>query len=402
MIKFISKASSKKLILFIHGFTGGEDSWVNNDSKHFGELLSSEENVDKYSVAEFVYHTKISDNTVPKSIFRRLWSHGSDPIKKTVKINEISELLKTEILVTLREYNEIIIIAHSMGGLVTKSYILKCLEEQLNHKCVLFISLAVPHKGSEIATLGNLFSSNEQISDLRPLSEYINDANKQWEECKQELLPQLVYIYGIHDSVVPKVSAAPSQPWHAVDHDHLSISKPKDIDDLIVIVVLATIAKNITELKLKKTFLLQQLDDPSKYDREDFVIKMIIADLYSATISNAKTLFYNTDIAQRTLKDDDISMQALEDLYVKIQVIYNDVYALFCGGKINDSNELLSTVYNKICEENITPLRAIADNISQHHKKGMIHHLANDKSQNIWWSLRTNYEELEGIRNAKP
>lgn len=380
---------------------GGEDTWVNNDNQHFGKLLSFEESIDQYSIAEFVYHTKISDNTVSKNFFRLIWPHKSDPIKRTVKIDEISELLKTEILVTLRVYNEIIIVAHSMGGLVTKSYILKCLEEQLNHKCVLFISLAVPHKGSELATFGGLFSSNEQISGLRPLSEYINDANKQWEECKQELLPQLVYIYGIHDSVVPKVSAAPSQPCHAVDHDHLSISKPKDSDDLIVNVVLASISQNKTELKSKMTFLLQQLDDPTQYDREDFVIKMIIADLYSATISNAKTLFYNTDNAQRTLKDDDTSMQALEDLYVKIKVIYNDTYALFCDGKIKDSNELLSTVYDKICEENITPLRALADNISPYHKKGMIHHLANKKSQNIWWSLMTNYEDVEGIRNAK-
>jgi len=400
MINFIKKGKSKKIILFVHGFTGGKTTWINSKNKHLGESLVFNEDADDYNIAEFIYHTKIFDAEVPKNIFRFFMPRNYKAVKKTVKIEEVSELLKTEVLVKLKNYNEVIIVAHSMGGLITKSYILKCLDENINHKCALFISLAVPHKGSNSAAIASLFSSNKQIGDLEPLSEYIDTTNKRWEGVKEGLLPTIVYVYGLHDSIVPKTSAAPNQPWYAVDHDHLSISKPENDDDLIVDILVSSINGNTEELKDKTTFLLKMLDDPAQYDGEDFVIKMIIADLHQSAISNAKVLFYNTDNVQRSLKDDDASMHALEDLYVRIKVIYNDNYALFCSGKISDSAELLNIVYKQICKEEIISLRALADNISQHHKKGMIHHLANQRVHNIWWSLNGNYEEIEGIRNA--
>jgi len=44
----------------------------------------------------------------------------------------------------------------------------------------MFLSLAVPHQGADLATIGNLISKNIQISNLKSLSPFITQLNRNW------------------------------------------------------------------------------------------------------------------------------------------------------------------------------------------------------------------------------
>jgi len=45
MIEFVTKSDNKNLILFVHGFTGGEDTWEHPDFGSFPVLLLADQKV---------------------------------------------------------------------------------------------------------------------------------------------------------------------------------------------------------------------------------------------------------------------------------------------------------------------------------------------------------------------
>jgi len=185
MIEFVSRNDKKNLILFVHGFTGGESTWRDGSDMSFPELLADNKDItEACDIAHFVYFTKLLNlfakvGSIPTFI-KRMFGTSHGQLKKNISIEEIGSLLRTEIRFRLQEYENIIIIAHSMGGLVVKSAITKDIREQVPSKIKLFISLAVPHQGASAATYGKLVSDNLQIEGLDPLNQFIHDINDQW------------------------------------------------------------------------------------------------------------------------------------------------------------------------------------------------------------------------------
>ena len=60
MIEFVTKSGNKNLILFVHGFTGGEDTWEHPKYGSFPSLLLTDQKIaEKYDVAHFLYFTKL-------------------------------------------------------------------------------------------------------------------------------------------------------------------------------------------------------------------------------------------------------------------------------------------------------------------------------------------------------
>ena len=59
----------KNLIIFIHGFTGDQETWGNSDNA-FAEMLSTEEVIDRnFDIAYFNYYTKLVDANKTKATF---------------------------------------------------------------------------------------------------------------------------------------------------------------------------------------------------------------------------------------------------------------------------------------------------------------------------------------------
>lgn len=405
MIDFIEKKNRSRIILFVHGFMGGKETWRNAASESFGKLLLSNDIVrENFDVAELSYFTKIvhSDKLGAVSTFVKKLFNKNDPAEKNVSIEELGNLLSSQVRFVLSGYSSLVIIAHSMGGLVTKSLILSELRELSKSSVDLYISLAVPHAGSDYATLAKLLLGNIQISDLNPLSDTIKFLNHHW--ILQKNLPQTIYFYGAYDKIVPKNSAIPAgvveSPISCPD-DHLTICKPENKDAIVYLAVERLLLDLIADSNKKETLTLRELENSeSHYTDELFVVKLLIADIHSTEINHAKGLFYNAEYV-RKLYGNESDFAKLKELYIKINNIYHIQFTKLLAGEIKNSHELIASVYEQILNNNSGNLSCTLPYIEALHKQGMIHQLANALDKDIWWAQNHSIKTIEEYKEKK-
>src|SRR4051812_41752931 len=102
-IEFIHQKGNKSLVLFIHGFTGGSETWSdpNNNGVSFPGMLKNEKEISSnFDIATVNYYTKMINLEKPKIVasgFMRFLKRSSKIAHRNVGINELSHLLKTVI-----------------------------------------------------------------------------------------------------------------------------------------------------------------------------------------------------------------------------------------------------------------------------------------------------------------
>lgn len=199
----------EKLILFIHGFLGGDDTWGNFEnllSKHEKEIFTY------YDVKFFDYPTTAL---------------------KAPTIQTLANGLRTEINNRYLTYNEIILVCHSMGGLVAKQYLINEIKihkpESLKVKKIIYY--ATPHLGTQLANYAKLVP-NKQIKQMARDSEFIDSINTDNAVYKVENYVCTKYIIAEDDDVVEKSSAqayyANSKSEMLLGFGHKNCCKPSD------------------------------------------------------------------------------------------------------------------------------------------------------------------------------
>jgi hypothetical protein len=391
-IQFFSTKKNSQLILFVHGFTGNIETWNNTGGTSFPELLLTDIEIqNNFDVACYEYYSKFLDpfsaatqkfNKV-KSLFKRFYFKPT----RNLCIEQIASHLESTIRFRLAGYENIVLIAHSMGGLIAKKVIIDDFNKQGFSKIKLFISLAVPHQGAELATLGSLISKDIQIENLRPVGPFVNELNRNWIELKPK--PVTKYFYGTYDKIVPQPTAISMDSEKtdaiAVNEDHISICKPENTDNLVFIAIDELIKDYLKELKDTEDTIFSRLDDIKAYDDELFVLKLIVADVHQSTISYAKELFLNAEIVRKKIRNKH-DKKSLVDLYDKIRELYKDSYNKFLHGEPANSGLLVSEVHEKITNQDEQSLRTVIPIIKAYHKKGMLHQMANNLKDDIWWT----------------
>lgn len=397
LIEFVKQDQKKNLILFVHGFIGSNDTWKHEEHASFPDLLLANQQIhDNYDVAYFSYFTKLF-NLFSKTKYgygriKELFGLSGSKHLTNNSIEEISNLLRTEIRFNLSKYDNIIIIAHSMGGLITKSCIVKDIQDETPSKIKLFLSLAVPHMGANTATFVNLISNNLQIENLTPLTTYTNELNDFW--LKTELRPETKYFYGTHDEVVLKTSAVPIDKEKldtvTVSESHLSISRPEDEDSMVLKAVIQFILNfhDISEIKH------QSLEDKDQYNDELFVLKLIIADIHQSSINDAKEVFLNAEYIRKQFSSQ-TEQKKLAYLYVKIRKVYMDNYTDYLHDGIANSGQLLAQVHKDIINKDNDFLKSLIPFINAIHKQGMLHQLANSTEKDVWWSQNKDLSTID-------
>jgi hypothetical protein len=273
-----------------------------------------------------------------------------------------------------------------MGGLITKCLIADELKLAGWTKVKLFISLAVPHLGSDKAVLGGLISNNLQIDNLNPVNHFIANLNQTW--IKLDDKPVTKYFYGNYDDIVTKSSAIAidniEKDIISVADDHSSISKPEDTHSIVYCGVCKFIEEEHKHTQLSQIGY-QQLQSDVQYDDELFVIKLIVADIAGETQKHAKELFFNAEYVRKLFKTRHDKRQ-LQVLFDNIRQLYKDSYDGYLAGKTMNSGQLLAEVHTKITDADSLLLKSLIPTLQSYHKKGMLHQLANDERMDIWWS----------------
>tara|TARA_R110000764_G_scaffold1355_1_gene5354 strand:+ start:329 stop:6133 length:5805 start_codon:yes stop_codon:yes gene_type:complete len=288
MIKIINKNSNpvNTIIVFIHGFIGNEETWVKQDGSKalIKSLLESSEIKDNFDIGLFLYQTKLLE------FFPKLSSlFGKKKAVKTLPIESIGKILSTQIKYRCDEYENIILVGHSMGGLVAKRFVLDDIEQNTTSKVKLYISLATPHSGSDLATYGSQIISNYQVKDLAPLSDNIQKLNSEWVQCTN--LPKRFYIQGLSDYIVPEVSGIAldrekQQPIYS-DDDHFSIIVPDNEQDVVVYAIVKELKDFLANLNIEAIDNVEEFVDKGSYiNKSNYEPKMTQKTLDAILLDN--------------------------------------------------------------------------------------------------------------------
>lgn len=260
----------KNLILFIHGFTGSKSTW--EDTKHDKRIPSylkeNSEIAANFDFDYFEYHSELIDEL---NGFKWIVNLGLQfiPIignrlkysqyKKNLPLVKIKELLVADINHRHQEYDKIVLIAHSFGGLVAKSAILKLIELN-SDKISAYITIATPHFGTDGAQLASKLLKgynlkNSQLADMIPLSKVLMSLTHQWLK-QMNKLPISLYCLGFQDNIVPDVSAVPFDTRDGVlpvpsNHDHLSILIPTDSKDSVIVAIQNKVLESLQDKKIE-------------------------------------------------------------------------------------------------------------------------------------------------------
>jgi len=199
----------KLLLLFVHGLGGDETTWG-----QFPSLLKQDQLVSsRIEIAFYGYPTKL---------IRLPWSGRSN------RIQDLSRAIRTEFAARFHSYSSVIIVAHSLGGLIAQKFIIEELKGGTPLKVSGLISFAVPSAGAGLASFGDILSFRHfQIRQLRKHSDVLESINTDWRtlNCNEKI--KVVRVYGGQDKIVPQVPNPEYQSEFIAEEDHSSIVKPK-------------------------------------------------------------------------------------------------------------------------------------------------------------------------------
>ena len=269
----VSREHGKKIVLFVHGLSGSANgTW--------GDMLnafSSDLELVDYAYACYSY---------PTSLLRIPFT------KRMGGIQEIASGLRTHIETHFEDKTGIILVGHSLGGVVARQYILDEIKSQRTGRIRGVALFATPHTGAALASIGNSLSkSHRHLAQLCHGSDILDIINSDWVKLKIEDQVSALYIVGGGDAVVPRDSAAPylgaDNVRTLIQHGHIDIVKPKDSHD--------------TRFMLLRGFILKTMPlenfSPTNKDSLSKTNGDVLFDFYTASVES----FYIKRVADTVL-----------------------------------------------------------------------------------------------------
>ncbi|ENX38048.1 esterase/lipase family protein [Acinetobacter courvalinii] len=208
-----------KYIIFVHGLTGR----VGTTWGKFSEFLETDKSIE-YTVKEFGYYSPLL------AWFMRAPTIGSIANGVISDIKAHCDL----------ENDDIILVGHSMGGIVIKKMLLRLNAQGVKHNINKICFFDVPHDGSGFANIGKYISwNNQHLKSLVSNSAELDDINEQWVDKKIDHNLTILSIIDANETVVSAMSSKSIFRHHQIETinnvNHSSIVKPKTEMDSVVI-----------------------------------------------------------------------------------------------------------------------------------------------------------------------
>jgi len=218
-----SYQSKQNVIILIHGFTGGKNTW--------GQLIpllrEDKDLKGRYEVHELRFPTT--------------WSGINKPT-----IEKVAENLKLQLEVRFKDYHNIYLIAHSMGGLVVQSMIvqeLKAGNASKLDRIQRIIFFGTPLLGVDVPKFMQWF--NKQVRQLDTKDGIVQQLLVDWihyahdpeidqgsTNYQRKFKDKVTVIYGLEDTLIPEISAkGVFRNSFSVPGDHTSMKMPNSRDD---------------------------------------------------------------------------------------------------------------------------------------------------------------------------
>ncbi|WP_459678223.1 esterase/lipase family protein [Acidisoma sp. 7E03] len=208
-----------KAIVFVHGLgSTAEASWTKLIA-----LCRTDPYFNAFSLDVFRYRTGLF----------RLLPFG----RKMARIQELAGALATELEDRHGGCPDLTIVAHSLGGLIARRYILDQLRQRKRPLAKRLILYAVPNHGASIADVGSIFSwRHYHLRQLGFHSDLIEQINDDWSHLEAENALDVRYVIGAIDNIVSPQSArgqaAPANVSIIAMGDHSSIIQADSLQDI--------------------------------------------------------------------------------------------------------------------------------------------------------------------------
>lgn len=216
-------------VVFVHGLFGTVDgTWNNADGSGFFKFLHEDPEVgSKVDIFAFGFTS-------------RMLKDGSLDIREAA--NKLEQTLS---YYRVWDYDNVVLVAHSMGGLVALRELVAHPERR--EKVPLVVLYATPAFGSDIANIGRLLANNRAVAQLAPVDNnaLLQQLSDDWGLVPAEQRPRVVCAYESADTggvrIVKFSSATPlcdGAPTAIGGANHISIVKPDrpNHDSMIVLI----------------------------------------------------------------------------------------------------------------------------------------------------------------------
>ena len=223
---------SKLLVLFVHGLGGGSDTWGS-----FEELIHQDPDLaGKIEIAFFSYPTKLLN----------FW-----PFWNSLPAQHLADGLRTEINRRYAAYDRILLVTHSLGGVVAKRYVIDTLRRQAPLRVQGLIFFATPHSGAGLANAVAWLSRNHRhLKQLRRDSDFLELVTTDWADMRCDSKLTTIYVVAGQDQVVDPASASgpPGTLREMIsDRGHIDVVKPSIANDLAFLIVKQTALRLLSD-----------------------------------------------------------------------------------------------------------------------------------------------------------
>lgn len=250
--QWVYQNGNRIAVVFVHGIFGDTlNTWRNSTCVGLFDYLHESPKVgDKLDIYAFGYESS-------------MLSPGS------LKIGEAANKLNTYLESSgVTDYEQIVFVAHSMGGLITMRELIS--HPEIARKTPLLFFYATPHEGAQITTIAEHFVRNDAVRQMFPVdaNDYLQQLNEDWVRVRQAAPhPTMVCAY----EKKPTAGTTTIVPWSSSSRncdtvaeaigyaDHLTIVKPQKHDAHAVIALVNAIEK----------YVIPTLD-PSAWSTPDF------------------------------------------------------------------------------------------------------------------------------------
>ncbi|GGH00181.1 hypothetical protein GCM10007415_40120 [Parapedobacter pyrenivorans] len=265
--KFLKSNNDDTAVLFIHGLSGNYLTW-----KRFSIRLSEDWKEEDSFNLEYDEYYSLSFQIPILSFFIKCYVGKS--------IGDVASHLNSILISVGKKYQNVILVCHSMGGLVARKLIVDKLkaEKSLGNIKAL-ITYATPHHGARLANWVSLFFHKPlalirikkflQLNDLSRSSAFIMDLNADWSRLNVNDKIDFLRIVGLADGIVSVDSAeheAGTNVFSFANKGHFSIIKPhRSITDGALMVTYNYL-KDFKKNQESKELLEMGYEEESEYD----------------------------------------------------------------------------------------------------------------------------------------
>lgn len=216
---FVRQSNRHRLIIFVHGVMGDpRQTWTNTSTNQFfPELVSKNHTFDDADIYVFGFPSKLRSSTMD--------------------VDQLSELLHQRLDPLSKSYEDLVFVAHSMGGLIVREFLMK--EQEVAKKVPMVYFYSTPFTGSDAARVGETFGRNPQFADMLKLADnrFLGSQQSRWADfptrkqirtfCAYETAP-IVNTSLSTALIVARESATNgcSERLDPIAADHIGIAKP--------------------------------------------------------------------------------------------------------------------------------------------------------------------------------